>query len=197
MRSSILDAAERVIRARGLAKATTREISQAAGCAEGTIYVHFADKLDLFCAVLGERLPDFAAYLDGLPRLAGQGTVAGNLTEVAQAVLAFYRDLIPVGASIFADPALLARHRTRLRRLGTGPQRAFAPITDYLAAEQGLGRVAAGADPLAATALLLGACHHAAFLEQLIGPDALPIPPDRLAGAVVRALLAGLAPPAP
>ncbi len=51
-RRQILEAAERVFRAKGLAGATTREIARDAGCAEGTIYLHFEDRMALFSAVL-------------------------------------------------------------------------------------------------------------------------------------------------
>jgi AcrR family transcriptional regulator len=47
----LLDAAERVIRTKGLAAASTREIAREAGCADGTLYNHFSDRADLFAII--------------------------------------------------------------------------------------------------------------------------------------------------
>ena len=197
-RRRLVEAAERVIRAKGLGRATTKEIAREAGLAEGTLYLYFADKLDLIRAVQEQLLPAFVDLLRRLPDKAGSRTVAANLTEVAEQGLALYRDFMAVNAGVFADPELLERHRTLLRAHGDGPQRAYDPIVAYLQAEQTLGRVAAAADPLAAAVLLLGACQQYVFVEQLIGADLHPLG-DRPspAAALVQALLVGLAPTQP
>ena len=194
-RAQLVDAAERVLRTRGLARATTKEIAREAGCAEGTLYLHFADKLDLVRAVHEKLLPAFVEVVRHLPGRAGTGTVEANLTEVADSALRLYRDLLPVGSSLFADPELLARYRALLAERGGGPQRAWEPVAAYLRAEQALGRVAADADPAAAAALLLGACQQLVFVELMTGPETLPFRdrPDP-APALVATLLAGLAP---
>jgi AcrR family transcriptional regulator len=190
----LVAAARRVLLDKGLAGATTKAICRAAGCAEGTLYLHFDDKLDLFGAVLGELLPAFLAVTGPLPARAGSRTVEQNLREVAEGALALYRELLPLAAAIFAEPELLARHRADLRRRGAGPQRAHEPIAEYLRAEQALGRVDPGADPAAAAVLLLGACHHHAFMESLVDAAELPLDRPDPAAAMVAAVLAGLAP---
>jgi AcrR family transcriptional regulator len=195
-RHRLVDAAERVIRAKGLARATTKEIAREAGCAEGTLYLHFADKLDLIRAVQEQLLPPFVDLVRRLPGKAGTRTVEANLTEVAEQGLTLYRDFLAVNAGVFADPELLERLRMLLRERGDGPQRAYEPIVAYLEAERALGRVAAGPDLLAAAVLLLGACQQYVFVEQLIGADLHPLR-DRPspAASLVRTLLAGLAAP--
>jgi AcrR family transcriptional regulator len=197
-RGRLVEAAERVIRAKGLGRATTKEIAREAGLAEGTLYLHFADKLDLIRAVQEQLLPAFVNLLIRLPDRAGSRTVEANLTEVAEQAMTLYRDFQAVSAGVFADPELLGRHRKLLHDRGDGPQRAYDPIVAYLRAEQALGRVTAGADPLATAILLLGACQQYVFVEQLIGPDLHPLHdrPDP-AAALVRALLAGLTPRQP
>jgi AcrR family transcriptional regulator len=194
-RAQLVDAAERVLRAKGLARATTKEIAREAGLAEGTLYLHFADKLDLVRAVHERLLPAFIEVLRHLPARAGTGTVEANLTELARSALRLYRDLLPLGSSLFADPELLERFRALLARQGGGPHRAWEPVVAYLRAEQALGRVAAGADPAAATLLLLGACQQLAFVELMVGPETLPFRdrPDP-APELVATLLAGLSP---
>ncbi|HEX4258089.1 MAG TPA: helix-turn-helix domain-containing protein, partial [Streptosporangiaceae bacterium] len=43
-RDRILDAATHVMRTRGFARTTTKEIARAAGYSEATLYKHFQDK---------------------------------------------------------------------------------------------------------------------------------------------------------
>jgi AcrR family transcriptional regulator len=197
-RDQLVDAAERVLRAKGLARATTKEIAREAGYAEGTLYLHFADKLDLVRAVHERMLPEFVEMVSHLPERAGTATVEDNLTGLARGALGLYRDMLPLGSSLFADPELLERFRVLLAERRGGPQRAWEPVVAYLRAEQALGRVGPGADPAAATLLLLGACQHLVFVELLSGPEALPFrdQPDP-APALVATLLAGLAPTHP
>jgi AcrR family transcriptional regulator len=194
-RAQLVEAAERVLRTKGLAKATTKEIAREAGLAEGTLYLHFADKLDLVRAVHEKLLPAFIQVVSHLPQKAGSGTVEANLTELAGSALGLYRDMLPLGSSLFADPELLRRFRVLLADRGGGPHRAWEPVVAYLRAEQALGRVAAEADPEAAALLLLGACEQLVFVELMTGPEALPFN-DRPAPApeLVRTLLAGLTP---
>src|SRR5689334_3900753 len=168
-RDRILDAAATVMRERGIAHATTKEIAKAAGFSEATLYKHFTDKTELFVRVLAERLPPFVPMLAGLR--AGDDTVPGNLRTVAAAAIVFYTDSFPISASIFAEPKVLDAHRTGLRRTGSGPHKANETLTTYLAAEQELGRVRADADPGSLASLLLGACFQQAFLRQFADDD--------------------------
>jgi TetR/AcrR family acrAB operon transcriptional repressor len=51
-RNSLLDAAERVFLAQGVAGTSLNDIAQAAGTTRGAIYWHFKDKADLFNAMM-------------------------------------------------------------------------------------------------------------------------------------------------
>jgi AcrR family transcriptional regulator len=161
----------------------------------GPLYLYFADKLDLVRAVHEKLLPAFIEVVRHLPERAGAGTVAGKLTELARSAIRLYRDVLPLGSSLFADPELLRRFRVLLADRGGGPHRAWEPVVAYLRAEQSLGRVAAGADPAAAALLLLGACQQLVFVELMTGPETLPFRdrPDP-AGELVATLLTGLCP---
>ncbi|MCG5219559.1 TetR/AcrR family transcriptional regulator [Streptosporangium sp. KLBMP 9127] len=189
-RERILDAAAEVMRARGLAHATTKEIARAADCSEAALYKHFRDKTEIFVGVLRERLPRFAPD----PDLAGRNTVAENLLATARSALEFYRVTFPMAASIFAEPRLLAAHQESLRREATGPDLPNQEVAAYLRAERDLGRIAATADPEAAAALLVGACFQHAFLARFRDEDD-PGTLDRTAAALTAALLASLLPP--
>ncbi|MFD1148323.1 TetR/AcrR family transcriptional regulator [Saccharothrix hoggarensis] len=162
-RDLMLDAAAHVMRTKGLARATTKEIAKAAGFSEAALYKHFADKTDLFLAVLRERAPsDLRTLLHGLE--AGRGDVRATLVDIARAAIAFYVETFPIAASIFSEPTLLAAHRDALKAHGTGPGVLPRTLAEYLEAERDLGRLPAGMDPGSAADLLLGACHYQAFL---------------------------------
>jgi len=65
-RRAILDAAVGVFAARGFLNSRTREIAEAAGVAEGTIYLYFDGKDDLLLTAFREKVTEFcdaAAYL--------------------------------------------------------------------------------------------------------------------------------------
>jgi AcrR family transcriptional regulator len=193
-RDRILDAATQVMRTRGLANTTTREIARTAGFSEATLYKHFRDKAELFIDVLRERLPSLVPLLTSLSERPGTGTVRANLLEVARTAALFYQESFPMNASIFAEPHLLAAHRTALGRRGAGPHKAIESLAQYLRSEQKLGRVAADAHPDAAAAMLLGACFQDAFLGHFAGRPAKPAEIDTFATAVVDTLMRALRP---
>jgi AcrR family transcriptional regulator len=170
-RERIVEAAESVMRERGLARTTTKEIARAAGYSEGTLYKHFESKEDLFLAVLAERLPSFVVLVEELPARVGRGTVKETLEEVANNALTYYGEIVPMAASIFSEPALLARHREGLRKRGAGPQMINETLTSYLEAEKRIGRVREDADPESAAAMILGACYQRAFFRSYLGED--------------------------
>ena len=64
-RQYILEAAERMLQSKGLARLTNKEIAQEAGCAEGTLYNHFETKEDLILSAIEEHLPDFLVEFYG------------------------------------------------------------------------------------------------------------------------------------
>lgn len=168
-REKIVDAARRVMQKKGLSQATTKEIAQAAGVSEGSLYNHFKNKSDLFLCVLQELPSNFIELIKGLRERAGSGTVHGNLEELATAALAFYDVSIPMGASFFSDPALLALHRKGLKERGAGPHKANLAVAAYLRKEQTLGRVRADANPEVVAYLFLGACFQRAYWTQFLG----------------------------
>lgn len=168
-RQMILDGAKKVVREKGLAGATTREITREVGCAEGTLYVHFADRVELFLALLRQSLPPMTEPLRELEYLAGRSTVRGNLEKVVRGALAFMREVVPLVASLFAEPELLRAHREELRRRNEGPHLSMMAVENYLRAEQRLGRIDKQVNPKAVYALLYGACLHRVFISHFLG----------------------------
>jgi AcrR family transcriptional regulator len=193
-RERILDAATSVMRARGMARATTKEIARAAELSEAALYKHFPSKEDLLLRVLRERMPQFIDLVAALPERVGERTVEAQLVELARYAVSFYEQSMDLLSSLFAEPALLLRHRQGLVERGLGPHLAIEGVARYLREEQRIGRIDAQAAPEAAAALLLGACYQRAFLSAFMGVDQLIGSHDEYAEDTVRTLLAGIAP---
>jgi AcrR family transcriptional regulator len=191
-RDRILDAAAELMRTRGIARTTTKEIAKAAGFSEATIYKHFRDKEELLLRVLRERVPGFGR----VEITAGRGRVEDNVFRLVRGALDFYRKTFPMFGSLLSEPGLMAAHHASIDRHGGGPSHAVERVAAYFRAEQALGRVAEHADPDAVAALLTGACFQQAFLAYFAGGlDAAPVP-DEVAAALTRALTAALGTPA-
>jgi AcrR family transcriptional regulator len=188
-RERFLDGAAEVLRSRGYAAATTKEIASAAGLSEAMLYKVFRDKVDLFLGVLTERLPRVALVRDGFAEQVGHGTLAANLKRLAAELLAFYLETFPIAASVFSDSRLLSHLREALRDAGRGPQVNVEAVAAYLAAEQEAGRVRATAKPAAAAELLVGACLHRAFLTRFNGGGLSKRELSRFAADVVDELV--------
>ncbi|MFD6135192.1 TetR/AcrR family transcriptional regulator [Isoptericola sp. NPDC060257] len=179
-RDRILDAAATVLRERGIARATTKEIARAAGCSEALLYKHFADKQELFLGVLSERAPRLDAPAD----LVGRATVVENVTTLVGQLLAFYARSFPMAASILGAPELLVAHREGLGRRGAGPQGPALQVQAYLDAEARDGRLDPGVDTEAVARTLAGAALFEAFLAVYAGRDAVPGAAARARGIV-------------
>jgi AcrR family transcriptional regulator len=168
-RQLILDGAKKVVREKGLVGATTREIARAVGVADGTLYVHFADRVELFLALLRQSLPPMTGPLRELEYLAGRGTVRGNLKTVVRGALGFMQEIVPLAASLFAEPELLRAHQEELQRRNEGPHISMAAVENYIRAEQRLGRVDKRVNPKIVYVLLFGACLHRVFISHFLG----------------------------
>lgn len=193
-RERIVEAAERVMRSKGLARSTTKEIAREAGYSEGAIYKHFESKEELFICVLTERLPPFVEMVQELPGRVGEEDLGDVLGEVGSAALAFYGESFPMSASIFSEPGLLAKHREEIRKRGAGPQKANEALSAYLEGERNLGRVREDADPESAAAMLLGACFQRAFFKSFFGESNVPGQEEVFVEGIVRTLMPSLSP---
>ncbi|EDY45879.2 TetR/AcrR family transcriptional regulator [Streptomyces sp. SPB074] len=187
-RTRMLDAAFRLMREAGLVGATTKEIARAARCSEAVLYKYFGSKENLFVEVLRTRLP----RLDP-PAAGGPEAVRAVLAAYCRRAVAFYAETFPIAGSLYAEPALRARHFEVLRELGAGPHLPLRHLEEYLRAERDAGRIDAAADPRAAAALLLGACAQRAFAHEATETGRPPESDEEFAEAIVATLLGGLA----
>ena len=86
VREQLFAAADRVLARTGPAGLTTRAITAEAGVANGVLHRHFRD-LDVFLTEFAaSRLAALAEAAASLPSRAGQGSVAGNLTDATVAL---------------------------------------------------------------------------------------------------------------
>ena len=197
-RQILIDAAAEVFLKRGFARATTKDIAQTAGLAEGTIYRHFEDKHALFHEVFLARVGETAEELGRFPERAGQGTVHDNLDDLLVLVGRMVEHASSLMASLWADPEVAASFEAYVREhapkgLQGGP---VAIVAAYVRAEQDLGRIRGDVDP-AEAASVIASVPFASGLERALRarfPTPGEFPP---AGrAAVEILAQGLLPPA-
>ncbi len=196
-RQNLIDATERLLRTRGLARVTTRAIAREAGVAEGSLYHHFSDKAELLHAVIQYCMGDFREVLNSLPLRVGQHTVRENLEHMLQAAFDFQFKAIPITCSLFADHTLLARTRELLGKHCIGPARSVETLAAYLQAEQRLGRIAPDISAQSAAELLLAGSFHGAMFDQFLARNISQDAVRMRLRETVHTLLAGLTPRAP
>ncbi len=191
-RQYILEAAERMLQSRGLARLTNKEIAQEAGCAEGTLYKHFETKEDLILSAIEENLPDFLAVVQ--EDRIGHGSIEANVQDIAQAAIRYYRKLVPLTTTLFADMELMARFRQWMREQQAGPLNIYERVAGYIEAEQRLGRLNRAIEPFNFAALLLGACFQYVFVQYFQGQDPFPVSEQAFVAGLVQTLMIGGSP---
>jgi AcrR family transcriptional regulator len=191
LRRRIIEAADTLIREHGLGGATTREIAKAAGCAEGSIYVHFEDKIDLVIAVVVEREPYYEELLE-LPEKAGEGTLEGNLVPWLEELLTLMRENQPIFFALMSDRAVFKRFKARLAEREVGPVAVYRAAEAYIRAEQDLGRVEPSAQPGVVAAFLIGGCRDQVVAHALAGT--VDMSSADYARALAHTIVFGLAP---
>jgi AcrR family transcriptional regulator len=194
IREQVLQAAEKILKAKGLGACTTRAIAEEARCAEGSIYRHFADKHELFIEIVKRRFPAFLDMVMSLPDIAGTGDLRVHLEELVRGALLFYREILPMAAGVAADHELLMHQREHFVKTETGPLRAFNSVAAFFEGEQRAGRVAADASPQHAARVVLGACFVQAYLEFFVGDRAAITDDEEFARETVGVILEGLLP---
>jgi AcrR family transcriptional regulator len=188
-RRYILEAAERMLQTKGLARLTNKEIAEAAGCAEGTLYNHFDTKEALILAAIEENQPDLLAVV-GDDRI-GEHSIEENVREIALAAIRYYRKLVPLTTALFADMDLLAHFRLWVQEHRGGPLKIYERVARYVAAEQRLGRLKPDIEPFSFAALLIGTCHQYVFIQYFQGQDPFPVSEGQFVAGIVQTLLQG------
>ncbi len=190
IREHILDAAYRVIVARGLAGASTRAIATEAEIGAGTIYNYFNNRLQPLAHAMLRRIELLSRPVSDLPGRAGKHTVAVNLRYYASCISSTLDELVPLGAAAFSDPKLLAAMRAEHAN-GESVHSSVNILSKYLLAEQRLGRIRATADHRTAAEIVFRICHDQAFHRYLEGGSMKPETLTREIDFVAEALTSG------
>jgi AcrR family transcriptional regulator len=163
-REAILAAALTLLRERGIARVTSREVAALAGVSEASVFYHYKDRTGLLQAV-------FEQGLAPLRELAADGLTGTDLHEVLSrlgvALEQFLDQALPVMAAAQSDVALRDAMATYMSNEDLGPHRGVRALGGYLAAEQAAGRVRAGVDPNAVAMMFVGACYTRAAQRQM------------------------------
>jgi AcrR family transcriptional regulator len=180
-RGQLFDAAERVLLRDGPGGLTSRAVTAEAGVAKGVLHRHFAD-FDAFLAELTlDHAARIAAQAVALDAIAGSGTVPGNLAAALPDLFG------PANLALIRLGFTHDELRARLRAATGSPipllSESASMLTDYLAAERDLGRLAADADIGTLALTLIGAAH-------LLFTDADGTPEPAAVGRVVATVLA-------
>jgi AcrR family transcriptional regulator len=191
LRDRILDATVKLLREEGFAATTTKRIAAEARCAEGSIFSHFGDKGGLLASVLSVGLPEVRVL--GAACEAGERTPFPEAaTDVAAALIAYYRASYPIAATALADRKLFDRYSAAHRLSGSGPHIVWRMVYGFLTAQLGWGRIVDDADLKVEAIKMVGACQNAAWVDLVNGEQALPHEgrafAARLADSFVRTL---------
>ena len=164
-REAILAAALRLLRERGIARVTSREVASCAGVSEASVFYHYKDRAGLLKAVFEQGLEPLQALATG-GGLSGAG-LHDVLTRFAHTLDQFLDQALPVMAAAQSDSALRDAMAAYMTEQDLGPHRGVNALGEYLTAEQAAGRVRAGVDPYAVAMLFVGACYTRAAQRQM------------------------------
>ncbi|WP_440103363.1 TetR/AcrR family transcriptional regulator [Streptosporangium sp. H16] len=178
LREHLIAAAERLMAQRGTAGLTVRDIAREARVADGVLYNHFEGKEELLALALHAHVQTVERGLGERPTRAGSGTVEDNLRAYITQGLALHVAILPSFAGLLGRPEVLIRF-ANLPNPVAGGRGLRADLATYLRAERDLGRLAPGANPEAAAAMIIGACHELVLPHLFSGgaATALEIPP--------------------
>jgi AcrR family transcriptional regulator len=143
-REQILAATLEVLRERGIARLTTREVAQRAGVSEGSVFYHFDDRFGLLRAVFTDSLSPLVEV--GLAGLSGDD-VRAALEEFSDAVQEFLRTGLDVLMAAQADTDLRESVVGFLAENDYGPHRGIRAVSQYLVGQQAAGTIRSDVDP--------------------------------------------------
>lgn len=179
-RAALVAAARKVFERDGYLDAKLTDITKAAGCATGSFYTYFANKEEIFAAVLEQAQQDMMH--PGMGRVGGTDDPYAVLEASNRAYLEAYRrnaklmGLLEQVAQI--DPTFRA---FRSQRADAFVQRNAAGIADL----QARGIAGADVDPRLASLALSGMVSRLAYGAFVLG-EAVDIDFEALVGTVTR-----------
>lgn len=188
---TIIDAARAVFLERGFG-ATTAEVAERAGVSEGTLFNRFHSKTGLFHAAMA---PTFETldFLDGLESRVGKGDLREHLTQIAEAGVNFFRQVMPLMMMSWSNPGPTGLPEV-LTQPNPPPLRALRKLASYFEAEIQLGRLRPF-DPEILARIFLGGVQQYVFFELVTkAQHAMPLPLSTFLRGLVAVLWDGASP---
>lgn len=156
-REQLLEIAREVFLEFGI-RATTAEVAARARVAEGTIFLRFKSKVDLFRAAMQFDPDQALLFVEELPGRAGSKDLRATLLDFAEEFLRLGRVAVPVMMMSWSNPEqpnCLERTPERAQRYG----RVVAALRRFFELELGSGRLRE-AEPEVLARMLMGSLHH-------------------------------------
>jgi AcrR family transcriptional regulator len=159
VKEQLFRAAERVLYRDGPDGLTSRAITEEAGVAKGLLYNHFTDLDEFLAELILDRARAAADQAAQLPKLAGTGSVSGNLIEAALSLLRSHA--FAVAGLVTSRPSLMTRlHRAEAQGSFSTLRDVERAVATYLEAERDLGRIPDRTDTETLALTLVGTVHH-------------------------------------
>jgi AcrR family transcriptional regulator len=156
----ILKAARQVFLEQGFSAPAT-EIAARAGISSGSIFKRFETKEDLFFAAMTCE----SEWSGGLEKLVGHGELKVNLEAIANAIFSFAREMLPRSMMSWS-----LRHCANPSEGQETPvARDIRLLSDFLKAEQKIGRLRPSLDTQVAATTIVGTMMSYAMLEVVSG----------------------------
>jgi AcrR family transcriptional regulator len=164
-REEILRATLALIRERGMAKLTTREVAERAGVSEGSVFYHFEDRFGLLKAVFEQSLEPL--HISALE--SGDGDLRSTVTKVSEGIERFLTASLDVMMAAQSDAELRDSLHAFMLASDYGPHRGIAGIGVFIAAKQEAGAVRADVNPSVIASIIVNDALQRAAVPKLIG----------------------------
>lgn len=161
-RERLLEIAREVFLELGI-RATAAEVASRAGVAEGTIFLRFKSKSELFRAAMQFDPDQALAFVEAMPARAGEPDLRAVLVDFAEHFIQLGRVAVPVMMMTWSNPdqpGCVERGSDRAQRY----RRVIAALTRFFALEVQSGRLGAGAPEVLAR-MFMGSLHHFVMAE--------------------------------
>lgn len=158
----LLDVARQVFLERGI-RATTAEVAERAGIAEGTVFLRFKSKDALFRAAMSidpNKLPPFMEELEGR---IGKGDLRKTLIEFASSTLEVCGHALPLMLMSWSNPSGEYTLETAAERC-EGYRQGFRAMRRFFEGEMRAGRLGPGNAELL-TRIFMGSLYHYSMSE--------------------------------
>lgn len=184
-RAALLEAAINLCAERGVDGPSIDEIAAAAGFTKGAFYANFANKHDLYLAMIEERFGGELERLDS--RLAGDGDPAAEATAAAVGFISSV-NAAPGGVRLLFEFVSLAGRDEVFRQHFAGHYGSVHRRITEIYRRWSQGFPAEPPIPLEQITMMTVAMGHGFLLEQQIDPDI----PDASYGAMLQIFFKGL-----